>query len=92
MKRTHQIRWSSQCMRFARPCLTVTKGRTAKALNRHFDNSLNARVLQNVVLRGARLEHHIVAEQFGFLAATARTARNSVALYGLNKKKWCLKI
>lgn len=74
-----QLRRPRQRVRLARARLAVAECRAAETLDGHLDDALDARVLQHIVLRGARLEHHIVAEQLGFLAA-GRAARDAVAL------------
>lgn len=74
-----QLRRTRERMRFAGARLAVTEGRAAEALDGHLDDALDARVLQHIVLCGARLEDHIVAEEFGLLAA-GRSARNAIAL------------
>lgn len=77
---TYQLRRSGKCVRFARPGLAVTKRGTAESFDRHLDQSLDAGVLQHIVLCGARFEHDVVGEQFRLLGTSARGQRNSVTL------------
>lgn len=78
-----QLGRSGQRVRFARTGLAVAECRTAEPLDGHLDDALDAGILQHIVLRGARLENDIVAEQFRFLAAR-RTARDAIALQMMN--------
>lgn len=50
--------------------LSVAEGGATEALDRHLDESLDARELQHVVLCGARLKDHVVREQLRLLTGT----------------------
>lgn len=75
----YQSRRSGHRVGFPAPGLPVTEGGTPEALHRHLYEPLDSGKLQDVLLGGGRLEHHVVREQFRFLAA-ARAAGDAVAL------------
>lgn len=58
----YQVGRSCKGMRLAGSRLSIAKCRTAEPLDAHFDNTLDARVVQYVLLRGPRFEDHIVRE------------------------------
>jgi len=49
-------------VRFAGARLAITKCRATESLDAHFNNALNARVVQDIFLRGSWLEDHIVGK------------------------------
>jgi len=64
-------------MRFAASGLPVAERGTAEAFHCHFDEILNAGVLQDVLLRGIRFENDVVRKYFRLFVAAAR---NRIAL------------
>lgn len=80
----YESRRSGQGMRLATSGLSVAKRGAAESFHRHFDEILDAGVLQDVLLRGVRLEYHVIGEHLGFLVAAAR---NRVALRGQNGRE-----
>lgn len=52
-------------MSLATAGLSVTETRGVETLSRHLDELLDARILEDVLLRGRRLEDHVEREQFG---------------------------
>lgn len=64
-------------MSLATSGLSVAKRGATEALHRHLDEILDAGILQDVLLRGVRLEHDVVREHLRLLVAATR---NHIAL------------
>jgi hypothetical protein len=64
-------------MRLATSGLSIAKRGAAEAFHGHLDEVLNARILQDVFLRGVRLENDIVGKYLRLLVAATR---NGIAL------------
>lgn len=60
--------------------LSIAKRRTAKALDAHLNDALDARIVQYVLLRGARLEDHIVREHPHAVAIVGALGARVIAL------------
>lgn len=71
---SHQFRGSSECVCLPRGGLSVAKGRATEALDRHLNESLDARILQHIILRGSRLKDHVVGEELWLLTGTGSVA------------------
>lgn len=63
----HQVGRPGKCVCLPAAGLSVAEHSRVEALDSHFDEALNARVLENVLLGSARLEHHVVREQLRLL-------------------------
>lgn len=68
----YESRRSSQSMRLATSGLPIAKRGAAETFHRHLDEIFDTGMLQDILLRGVRLENYIVGEYFRFFVAAAR--------------------
>jgi hypothetical protein len=70
----YQSRWSSECVCLSASGLSIAEGCGAEAFHSHLNETLDARELQNVFLRGPGFEHHVIRKHPGFgVTSTHRT-------------------